>query len=73
MLERVQGSVFLSLGLTRRALEEMARNPVDLGIPAELCEIVVYTDGGAAFGPCEDAAASWGFVVVLMRGNDHCV
>ena len=38
--------------------------------PSELCEIVVYTDGGAAFRPGEGAVASWGFVAVLMCGNE---
>ena len=42
----------------RRALEELARNPPDLGIPAEQCKIVVYTDRGAAFRPCESGIES---------------
>ena len=53
-----------------RTLEEVARNPVDLGIPAEMCKLVVYTDGGAALRPCEGAVASWVFVVVFMCGNE---
>ena len=56
--------------LTRNLLKETVRNPVDLGIPSELCKIVVYTDGGAAFRPGEGAVASWGFVAVLMCGNE---
>ena len=55
--------------VTRRTLEEMARNPVDSGIPAEMCKLVVFTDDGAALRPCE-GVASWGFVVVLMCGNE---
>ena len=30
----------------------------------------MHTNGGAAFRPCEGAVASWGVVVVLMRGNE---
>ena len=56
--------------VTRQSLEEMARNPVDLGIPAEMCKLVVSTDGGAALRPGEGAVASRGFVVVLMCGNE---
>ena len=33
-------------------------------------QIVVYTDGGAAFRPGEGAVASLGFVAVLMCGNE---
>ena len=39
-------------------------------IPADMCKLVVYTDGGAAIRPCEGAVASWGLVVVLMCGNE---
>ena len=56
--------------VTRNLLKETVRNPVDLRIPSELCKIVVYTDGGAAFRPGEGAVASWGFVAVLMCGNE---
>ena len=56
--------------MTRQSLEELSRNPVDLGVSAELCKIVVDTHGGAAFRPCEGAVASWGFVAVLMCGNE---
>ena len=56
--------------VTRNLLKETIRNPVDLGIPPELCKIVVYTDGGAAFRPGEGAVASWGFVAVLMCSNE---
>ena len=31
---------------------------------------MVYTDGGAAFRAGEGAVASWGFVAVLMCGNE---
>ena len=31
---------------------------------------MVYTDGGAALRPGEGAVASWGFVAVLMCGNE---
>ena len=31
---------------------------------------MVGTDGGAALRPCDGAVASWGFVVVLMCGNE---
>ena len=55
--------------VTRRTLEEMTCNPVDLGFPAELCKLVVCTDGGAAFRPCDGAVASLGFVVALC-GNE---
>ena len=55
--------------VTRNLLKETIRNPVDLGIRSELCKIVVYTDGGAAFCPGEGAVASWGFVAVLTCGN----
>ena len=56
--------------MTRQSLEQLSRNHVDLGVSAELCKIVVFTDGGAASRPCEGAVASWGFVVVLMCGNE---
>ena len=56
--------------VTRNLLKETVRNLVDLGIPSELCKIVVYTDGGAAFRPGEGAVVSWGFVAVLMCGNE---
>ena len=56
--------------VTRNLLKETIRNPVDLVIPFDLCKIVVYTDGGAAFRPGEGAVASWGFVSVLMCGNE---
>ena len=56
--------------VTRNLLKETIRNPVDLGISSDLCKIVVYTDGGAAFRPGESAVASWGFVAVLMCGNE---
>ena len=56
--------------MTRNQLKETIRNPVDLGIPSQLRKIVVYTDGGAAFRLGEGAVASWGFVVVLMCGNE---
>ena len=55
--------------VTRRALEELARTPVDLGIAADMCKLVVKTDGGAARRPREGAVALWGLVVVLMCGN----
>ena len=67
------GCAELSVNLkeaTRNLLKETIRNPVDLGIPSELCKIVVYTDGGEAFGPGDGAVASWGFVAVLMFGNE---
>ena len=56
--------------VTRNLLNETVRNLVDLGIPSELCKIVVYTDGGAAVRPGEGAVASWGFVAVLMCGSE---
>ena len=52
--------------VTRNLLEEITRNLVDLGIPSELCKILVDT----AFGLGEGAVASWGFVAVLMCGNE---
>ena len=55
---------------SRNLLKETIRNPVDLGISSDLCKIVVYTDGGAAFRPGESAVASWGFAAVLMCGNE---
>ena len=50
--------------VTRRMLKEKARNPVDLGIPAEMCKLVVYTDGGAAPRPC--ARVLWLHGVLLL-------
>ena len=44
--------------------EKLSRNAGDLGIPADMCKLVAYTDGGAAFRPCEGA------VVMLMCGNE---
>ena len=54
----------------RQSLEELPRYPVDLEIHPEMCKLVVYTDGGAALRPGEGAVASWGFVVVLLCGNE---
>ena len=56
--------------VTRQPLEVVARNPVDVEIPAEMCKLVVYTDGGAARRPGEGAVASWGVVAVFMCGNE---
>ena len=50
--------------MTPRSLEKLSRNPGDLGTPADMCKLVAYTDGGAAFRLCEGA------VVVLMCGNE---
>ena len=59
--------------VTRNLLKETVRNPVDLGIPSELCKIVVYTDGGAAFRAGEGAVASWGFCCCAHVWKRGCV
>ena len=58
--------------VTRNLLEEITRNPVDLGIPSELCKIVVYTHSGAAFRPGEGAVA-WGFCCCAHVWQRGCV
>ena len=56
--------------VTQLALKELEQTPMASGIPADTCNIVVCTDGGAVLRPREGAVASWSFDVLLKCGNE---